>query len=119
MTMPSSPSSPPPAPADPAVAPAGAVSVLRDGQPVLEVRDLVKHFPLRGGQLVRHTVGAIHAVCGVSFSLYPGETLGLVGESGCGKSTTGRTILQLHTATSGNVLFEGEDLTLKSRKEMR
>jgi peptide/nickel transport system ATP-binding protein/oligopeptide transport system ATP-binding protein len=87
--------------------------------PILQVKDLVKHFPLRGGQLVRRTVGDIHAVCGISFDLYPGETLGLVGESGSGKSTTGRVILQLREATSGRVVFDGEDLGSKSRKELR
>jgi peptide/nickel transport system ATP-binding protein/oligopeptide transport system ATP-binding protein len=87
--------------------------------PILQVKDLVKHFPLRGGQLVRRTVGDIHAVCGISFDLYPGETLGLVGESGSGKSTTGRVILQLREATSGRVVFNGEDLGSKSRKELR
>jgi len=87
--------------------------------PVLEVRHLVKHFPVTGGTLVKRRIGDVHAVCDVSFELYPGETLGLVGESGCGKSTTGRTILQLHGATSGQVLFEGEDLTSRSRSQMR
>jgi peptide/nickel transport system ATP-binding protein/oligopeptide transport system ATP-binding protein len=87
--------------------------------PVLEVRHLVKHFPVTGGTIIRRRVGDVHAVCDVSFELYPGETLGLVGESGCGKTTTGRTILQLHAATSGQVLFEGEDLTERSRSQMR
>jgi peptide/nickel transport system ATP-binding protein/oligopeptide transport system ATP-binding protein len=87
--------------------------------PVVEVRHLVKHFPLTGGTVIRRRVGDVHAVCDVSFELYPGETLGLVGESGCGKSTTGRTILQLHAATSGHVLFEGEDLTARTRSQMR
>jgi oligopeptide/dipeptide ABC transporter ATP-binding protein len=87
--------------------------------PVLEVRHLVKHFPVTGGTLVKRRIGDVHAVCDVSFELYPGETLGLVGESGCGKSTTGRTILQLHAATSGQVLFEGDDLTSRSRSQMR
>jgi peptide/nickel transport system ATP-binding protein/oligopeptide transport system ATP-binding protein len=88
-------------------------------QTILEVRELVKHFPLRGGQIYRHVVGAIHAVCGISFELYPGETLGLVGESGSGKSTTGRVLLQLQAATAGQVIFEGEELIGKSRKDMR
>jgi len=87
--------------------------------PVLEVRHLVKHFPVTGGRVLRRRVGDVHAVCDVSFDLYPGETLGLVGESGCGKSTTGRTILQLHAATSGEVLFEGEELTKRSARDMR
>ena len=87
--------------------------------PVLEVRHLVKHFPVTGGTFVKRRIGDVHAVCDVSFELYPGETLGLVGESGCGKSTTGRTILQLHPATSGQVLFEGDDLTSRSRSQLR
>ncbi|HEX5495109.1 MAG TPA: oligopeptide/dipeptide ABC transporter ATP-binding protein [Mycobacteriales bacterium] len=89
------------------------------GEPVLSVRNLVKYFPVKGGGLVRRTVGQVHAVDGVSFDLYPGETLGLVGESGCGKSTTGRAILNLHRATSGEVLFAGNDLTKLNRGQMR
>ena len=88
-------------------------------QPILSVRDLVKHFPVRGGGIIRRQIGVVHAVCGVSFDLYPGETLGLVGESGCGKSTTGRAILNLHQATSGEVLFEDRDLTKVNKREMR
>jgi oligopeptide transport system ATP-binding protein len=87
--------------------------------PVLEVKDLVKHYPLMGGTIVRRRVGDVHAVCGVSFSLFEGETLGLVGESGCGKTTTGRTILQLQPATSGTVKFKGEDLVGKSKSKLR
>jgi peptide/nickel transport system ATP-binding protein len=83
------------------------------------VRDLVKHFPIRGGKLIRHTVGAAHAVCGVSFDLAEGETLGLVGESGCGKSTTARTVLQLLPATSGSVRYRDTELTGQSRKQLR
>jgi peptide/nickel transport system ATP-binding protein/oligopeptide transport system ATP-binding protein len=78
---------------------------------LLVVTDLVKHFPLRGGTFVRHRVGVVHAVCGVSFSIAAGETLGLVGESGCGKSTTGRAVLQLIEPTSGSVTFDGTELT--------
>ena len=79
----------------------------------------MKHFPLRGGTFVRHRVGVVHAVCGVSFSIAPGETLGLVGESGCGKSTTGRSVLQLIQPTSGSVKFEGIELTKLESGEMR
>ena len=76
---------------------------------LLEVRDLVKHFPVGGGMLAK-AQGLVRAVDGVSFSIKKGETLGLVGESGCGKTTTGRCILQLERATSGSILFEGVDL---------
>jgi len=86
---------------------------------LIEVRDLVKHFPIRGGKLIRHTVGEAHAVCGVSFDLAEGETLGLVGESGCGKSTTARSVLQLLPATSGSVRYQGLELTGQSRKQLR
>jgi len=86
---------------------------------LLEVTDLVKHFPVRSGGLLRRQVGEVHAVCGVSFSLAPGETLGLVGESGCGKSTTGRAVLQLIKPTSGSVTFEGTELTELSGTELR
>jgi peptide/nickel transport system ATP-binding protein/oligopeptide transport system ATP-binding protein len=88
-------------------------------RPILTVTDLVKNFPIRGNGLIRHIVGYVQAVSGVSFDLYTGETLGLVGESGCGKSTTGRAILQLHKPTSGSVLFEGRELTELSNKQLR
>ena len=91
----------------------------RTGEPVLQVRNLVKHFPVRSTGVVRRTVGQIHAVCDVSFEVYRGETLGLVGESGCGKSTTGRAILNLQPATSGQVLFDGKDVTQLKGNDLR
>jgi peptide/nickel transport system ATP-binding protein/oligopeptide transport system ATP-binding protein len=92
---------------------------LAPGAPLLEVRDLVKHFPVRGGGVVSRTLGWVQAVSGVSLSIDPGETLGVVGESGCGKSTLGRTILQLTPATSGSVVFDGVELTSLKRAQMR
>jgi oligopeptide transport system ATP-binding protein len=86
-------------------------------QPLLRVQDLVKRFPVKGG-IFRRTVNEVHAVSGVSFDLARGETLGLVGESGCGKSTTGRLILRLIEPTAGHVWFEGRDITPLSEKEM-
>ncbi|OLT15083.1 dipeptide/oligopeptide/nickel ABC transporter ATP-binding protein [Pseudonocardia sp. CNS-139] len=87
--------------------------------PVLSVRNLVKHFPVRSRGLVRRQVGVVHAVCGVSFDLAERETLGLVGESGSGKSTTARALLNLQPATSGEVFYRGRELTRLSRGEMR
>jgi peptide/nickel transport system ATP-binding protein/oligopeptide transport system ATP-binding protein len=86
---------------------------------LLEVTDLVKHFPVRGGTFIRRRVGEVQAVSGVSFSIRPAETLGLVGESGCGKSTTGRSVLQLIKPTSGSVRFDGTELTELGPGEMR
>ena len=88
------------------------------GPPLLEVRNLVKHFPIGGGLFGRPRA-LIRAVDGVSFTIRRGETLGLVGESGCGKTTTGRCILQLERPTSGEVLFEGRDLTRLGDAELR
>lgn len=85
---------------------------------VLEVKDLVKEFPVTAGLLGKE-VGRVHAVDGVSFRLEAGKTLGLVGESGCGKSTVGRTILRLHEATSGRILVNGEDITDLPNKLLR
>ena len=87
--------------------------------PVLEVRNLVKHFPTYAGDVIRRRVGEVHAVCDVSFDLYPRSTLGLVGESGSGKSTTGRCLLRLHEPTSGSVRFKGRDVLAMRPREMR
>jgi len=90
-----------------------------NGREVLvEVKELKKHFPIYRG-VFRRQVGAVQAVDGVTFNIYKGETLGLVGESGCGKSTTGRTILQLLEPTAGRVLFEGKDLTQLGKSDLR
>ena len=86
---------------------------------ILRVDNLVKHFPITRGIIVQKQVGAVHAVDGVSFEVKRGETLGLVGESGCGKSTTGRTILQLYRPTSGAVVFDGVDLIKIKGEELR
>ncbi|MFB7383688.1 ABC transporter ATP-binding protein [Kitasatospora purpeofusca] len=80
-------------------------------EPILEVKDLVKHYPLTQGIVLKKQVGAVRAVDGVSFSLTKGETLGIVGESGCGKSTLAKVLMNLEKATSGQVLFKGEDIT--------
>ncbi|MDX1438074.1 MAG: dipeptide ABC transporter ATP-binding protein [Anaerolineales bacterium] len=86
---------------------------------LLRVDKLTKHFPIMEGIVVQRQVGAVQAVDQVSFEVYEGETLGLVGESGCGKSTTGRTILQLHRPTSGRVYFEDKDLTTLKGEDLR
>ena len=86
--------------------------------PVLEVRNLKKHFPIRKGFLQR-TAGHVYAVDGVSFSIRDGETLGLVGESGCGKSTVGRAILRLIEPTGGAILLDGRDITHLKKAELR
>lgn len=87
-----------------------AAPAASNGQrPLLEVRDLKKHFPIKGG-LLRRTVGQVKAVDGVSFSLRDGETLALVGESGCGKTTTGRTVIRLLDPSGGDIIFQDPDL---------
>ena len=97
----------------------GAAGRTGEATPILSVQHLVKHFPIRAGGVLRRVTGEVHAVCDVSFDLATGETLGLVGESGCGKSTTGRAVLRLHEPTAGRVLFEGRDMVTLSKKELR
>jgi len=86
--------------------------------PLLQVKNLVKHFPVKGGLLQRE-VGKVHAVDGLSFDLTAGETLGVVGESGCGKSTMGRCLLRLIEPTSGEVWFEGKNVTAMGKSDLR
>lgn len=88
------------------------------GTPLLDVQDLTMHFPVRGG-IIPRTVGHVHAVDNVSFTVRRGETLGLVGESGCGKSTVGKTLLRLYKPTSGTVLFEGRDVAQMRGRALR
>ena len=87
-------------------------------QPLLQVKNLVKYFPIQGG-LLQRVVERVHAVDGVSFDIASGETLGVVGESGCGKSTTGRCLLRLIEPTSGEVWFEGKNVTAMGKAELR
>jgi oligopeptide transport system ATP-binding protein len=87
-------------------------------EPILEIKHLKKYFPVKGGFWSK-TIGYVHAVDDVSFYLYKGETLGLVGESGCGKSTTGRLILKLLQPTAGKILFEGRDISRLDRQRLK
>jgi peptide/nickel transport system ATP-binding protein/oligopeptide transport system ATP-binding protein len=89
------------------------------GNHLIEVRDLVKHFPLTKGILFRKQVGAVQAVDGVSFDVVEGETLGLVGESGCGKSTTARLLTRLLEPTSGSINYKGQEIARLSRNDLK
>ncbi|MGW6208025.1 ABC transporter ATP-binding protein [Streptomyces sp. NPDC055089] len=87
-------------------------------EPLLSVKGLTKHFPIYGGFPFKRQVGAVQAVDGVTLDVYPGESLGLVGESGCGKSTTGRLLTRLMEPTSGTITYNGEDISHASRRKM-
>jgi len=90
-----------------------------DKKTLVKVRGLKKHFPITSGVIVQREVGAVKAVDGVSFDVFEGETLGVVGESGCGKSTMGRTVLQLYRPTAGTVEFEGREISNLKGEELR
>jgi peptide/nickel transport system ATP-binding protein len=89
------------------------------GDTLIEVRDLVKHFPITRGILFQRQIGAVHAVDGVSFDVIRGETLGIVGETGCGKSTTARVVMRLLEPTSGTIRYDGRDISHLSRRELK
>ena len=91
---------------------------MAESEVLLDVRNLKKWFPIKAG-FFKHTVGYVYAVDGISFQIKRGQTMGLVGESGCGKSTTGRTILRLLERTEGEVIFDGQDLNELSKEELR
>ena len=95
------------------------VSGVKTGENLLEVKDLKMYFPVTSGIILQKKIADVKAVDGVTFNIKKGETLGLVGESGCGKTTTGRAILQLYKPTAGSIIFEGKDLTELSGSEMR
>ncbi|TWV46556.1 dipeptide ABC transporter ATP-binding protein [Streptomyces misionensis] len=89
-----------------------------DGEPLLQVSGLTKHFPVKGGFPIRRTVGQVQAVDGIDLTVHTGESFGLVGESGCGKSTTGRLITRLMEPTAGTITYRGRDISHASRKQL-
>ncbi len=102
-----------------AMPPRGPTEAVKKGEVLLDVRDLKMYFPVTEGIVFHRTVAEVKAVDGISFQIHKGETLGLVGESGCGKTTTGRCILQLERPTSGEIIFEGQSLTELDARALR
>lgn len=100
-------------------APGGDADNGRSGGPLLRAENLTVHFPVRSTSVMRRTVGVVRAVDGVTLEVHRGETLGLVGESGCGKSTTGLALMRLVEPTSGRIWFDGKDVTAVGRRELR
>ncbi len=92
---------------------------MSDNGVLVQIENLKKYFPITRGVIIQREVGAVQAVDGITFNIYRGETLGLVGESGCGKTTAGRTILHLYQPTEGRVIFDGQDLTPLSTEALR
>src|SRR5207245_850371 len=90
-----------------------------DRTPLIKLTGVKKHFPITQGIIIQRKIGAVHAVDGVDLEVYPGETVGLVGETGCGKSTTARLIMKLYDVTDGQILFDGQDITKLSARKMR
>jgi ABC-type glutathione transport system ATPase component len=88
-------------------------------EPLMRLKGVTKYYPITRGIVMQKKVGQVHAVDGIDLEVYPGETLGLVGETGCGKSTTARLIMKLLEVTTGRVFFEGEDITGYSRRKMQ
>src|SRR3954452_3177589 len=97
----------------------GETTPTNGATPLLEIEHVTQHFPVKSGVLVDRTVAKVHAVDDVTFTLREGETLGLVGESGCGKTTLSRTVLKLLDPTSGTLRFHGDDITNANRRAMR
>jgi peptide/nickel transport system ATP-binding protein/oligopeptide transport system ATP-binding protein len=104
---------------DPRAAAGPRASASRTGEVLLDVQGLEKHFPVTRGVFIRRQIGAVKAVDGVSFTVNKGETLGVVGETGCGKSTTGRLLSRLLEPTGGTITFDGQDITHASTSKMR
>jgi oligopeptide/dipeptide ABC transporter ATP-binding protein len=101
------------------VDPGRPVGVKPGGEPLVKLEGVKKHFPVTRGIIFQRKVGQVHAVDGIDLEVYPGETLGLVGETGCGKSTTARLIMKLLDVSEGKIWFEGQDITSLSRRQMR